>query len=357
MEFKPGGLFLTGERPVVVGTGFVALDVVVTDREEDGPRQWTGGTCGNVLAILGYLGWKSYPIASLGDDPAARWILADLGMFGVDTRYVECSSNRRTPIVVELLRTRGRGAPRHRFLWRCPSCGARLPGFRAVDASVAARAVETVETPSLVFIDRATRRAIELAADWGDQGAVVVFEPSGIGNERLFKEAVAASHVVKYSSERLGKRRGRVRAQPRALEIETKGRDGLRYRRRDGARAGRWAKLPGFPVGTLRDSVGAGDWCTAGLVHRLCVGGSAGLESAPCESVEAALSLGQAMAAVKCGYEGARGPMYSLSRLAFERAVDRVLSGTTDVADETDVESRVSDAVKAVCPGCVARME
>jgi len=53
-------------RPVVVGTGRLTLDVIV--RQGATPRCQAGGTCGNVLANLAWLGWDAYPLTDLGAD-------------------------------------------------------------------------------------------------------------------------------------------------------------------------------------------------------------------------------------------------------------------------------------------------
>ena len=49
-------------KPTVVGTGLVALDVVVSG---DDVKYFAGGTCGNVLTCLSYLGWDAKPVARL----------------------------------------------------------------------------------------------------------------------------------------------------------------------------------------------------------------------------------------------------------------------------------------------------
>ena len=47
-----------------------------------------GGTCGNVMTILSWLGWKSYPQVCLDDSPIGLKIAADLARYGCDCRYV-----------------------------------------------------------------------------------------------------------------------------------------------------------------------------------------------------------------------------------------------------------------------------
>ena len=52
-------------RPVCAGTGLVALDIVFNGDSTVPPRMWAGGSCGNVLTILSYLGWQAVPLARL----------------------------------------------------------------------------------------------------------------------------------------------------------------------------------------------------------------------------------------------------------------------------------------------------
>src|SRR5690606_31370429 len=56
--------------PLVVGTGLIALDVVLDDNEPDRQRCYAGGTCGNVLTILSYLGWLAVPVSRIRRDRA-----------------------------------------------------------------------------------------------------------------------------------------------------------------------------------------------------------------------------------------------------------------------------------------------
>ena len=52
-------------RPVAVGTGLLALDVIVNAETEGPPQCFAGGSCGNVLTILSYLDWNTFPVARL----------------------------------------------------------------------------------------------------------------------------------------------------------------------------------------------------------------------------------------------------------------------------------------------------
>lgn len=348
------GLSRKKAPPVAVGTGLIALDIVVTDRNGIGPRCWAGGTCGNVLSILAYLGWRSYPAATLGEDAAAQRILEDLKQFGISNRFLRRSATRHTPVVVERIRTRGSGSPRHRFMWTCPNCGTWLPGYQAIQASEARGMIGRMPTPAVFFFDRVSRGALELARASAEHGALIVFEPSGVRDERLFREAIGLSHIVKYSHNRLGHLREASTSQCPFLEIQTLGSEGLRYRVRDGVkRAARWREMGAYPVDELRDTAGAGDWCTAGILYALGAKGAGGLGEATKQQIENALRLGQAFAAIKCRYEGARGAMYALNKKKLEAAVAELLRGDTPycIDGQTD-DGELVDLVKTFCPSC-----
>lgn len=351
------GLYLRKNRPIAVGTGLIALDVVVTDREEESPRYWAGGTCGNVLTILAYLGWNTYPAATLGDDAAAQHILEEFRRFSVRTRFVQNSTTRHTPIIVEKISTRGSGTPRHRFVWTCPKCGSWFPGYQALPASEARKIVKNIPNASVFFFDRASRGALELAYASAERGALIIFEPTGVRDERLFREAIALSHIVKYSHERLGHLKEALEYPSPFLEIETLGGEGLRYRIREGQKvSSRWREMSAYFVNGLRDTAGAGDWCTAGLLHALGKRGALGLKEATIEDIEGALRLGQALAAVKCRYEGARGTMYVLRKKQLETIVKGILNDNDSgcIVNETD-DGKLRNILETICPSCDRR--
>src|SRR5439155_19617918 len=87
--------------PVVVGTGLVALDVVFNTEIQGRLKCYAGGTCGNVLAILGFLDWTPRPVARLSPDPAAERILADLRQWNVATDLISTEAGGSTPIIIQ----------------------------------------------------------------------------------------------------------------------------------------------------------------------------------------------------------------------------------------------------------------
>ena len=363
--------------PIVFGTGLIALDLILGTDSVRPPILAAGGTCGNVLAVLSFLGWEAFPVARLNDDVASEIVRADLGRWNVALDFAMQAPGAATPIIIQRNQRSPNGQPRHRFSIVCPACGAWFPSFRAVTTDGAQEVIDAVEgalpsgfAPRVFFFDRVSRGALMLAKAFSERGAVVVFEPAGFGDPKLFEEALSVAHVLKYSNERLpalaARRKG---ARQFLLEIETLGDAGLRYRSHL-LKSPSWSHLDAVPAPTLVDTSGAGDWCTAGFLAMLATDGIAGVENARARDIAQALRFGQASAAMACGYEGARGAMNAIDRKKFDRAVAALIAGKrltsntassisdNQLADQSKSERR--HAVKAisrvaigdVCPAC-----
>ncbi len=120
------------ESPKVFGIGLIALDLVTGIDPESPIRSWAGGTCGNVLSILAYLGWDAFPIARMNGDAASQRVRVDMERWGVHLDFTACGPTSHTPIIIQEIRRGRDGSPTHRFSWSCPRCGRWLPGFKAV---------------------------------------------------------------------------------------------------------------------------------------------------------------------------------------------------------------------------------
>ncbi|MBX3218968.1 MAG: hypothetical protein KF795_00535 [Labilithrix sp.] len=338
--------------PVVVGTGLLALDVVLRGRSKRPVRWCAGGTCGNVLVALRYLGWKAVPIARLADDRARRVLEADLVRWGVDVRLIGVAPQGPTPIIVERILRNASGEPEHRFSWTCPCCGAWLPRYKPVLASAVASIAEEISRPAVFFFDRPSRSALVLAETYASKGTLIVFEPSANAEPALFDAAIEVADVIKYSDQRVAAIPP-SRSKKRRLEIQTLGAAGLRYRTTHGRRSGSWHVLPAIPASAVADTAGAGDWCTAGLLSRLGGGGRSALDDIAAKDLRDALRYGQALSSWNCGFEGARGGMYERSREEFAREVNAILAGDgqTAVADSLEHDELELDMI---CPACPA---
>jgi len=341
-------------RPVVAGTGLVALDAVIGSEPSAPIRYWAGGTCGNVLLSLSYLGWSAKPVARLGDDRAAALVRSDFRRWGVSERFIRADSGGGTPIIVEKIRRNAAGQPKHSFSWRCSDCGSPFAAYRAELATIAEEIGPKLEKTQVFFFDRASAGAIILARAAAKAGALVMFEPCGIGNPIQFRQAWQTAHVVKYSHERLSELpEMNVESSP-LLVIETLGDAGLRYRHvSSGRQAMRWVDLEAIPVEGLQDSAGAGDWCTAGFLSKTAAGGRKGFARASNDQIRQALRYGQALASWNCRYEGARGGMYAVSKAEFHSQVGKILSGERRLISKGPDELPKSvDAAGGFCRAC-----
>jgi sugar/nucleoside kinase (ribokinase family) len=287
----------------VVGIGLVALDVVVDERSDERLGAWAGGSCGNVLAILAWLGWDAAPVARLADDPNGEAVRADLERLGVDTRWLALGDPVPTPVYIERLCEAPDGTVRHRFDRFCPSCGEPLPGYQPVTRSSLGPVLDSLGEWDVVYIDRPSAAAVTLAEEARERSKLVFFEPSGRGVPRHMAAIAACAQIVKYSHDRLTPSdRELIAAAKPLVEIETLGARGLRFRT-----SAHWHSLRPLPV-AAHDTAGAGDWTTAGILHELR---RHQLSAAKLlvRDVREVLCWAQALGAWSCRFRAPRGAM------------------------------------------------
>lgn len=341
-------------RPCVLGTGLIALDLVISADAGQPVRSWTGGTCGNVLTILSFLGWQSYPIARLNGDAASLKVKADMRSWGVHLDYAECTPTSDTPIIVQEISRDKNGAPKHRFSWFCPHCGNWLPSFKPVTMHEIDQIIDRMISPQVFFMDRLSRASLTLAAKAKELGALIFFEISAKPDSNLLQEALKLSHIVKYAKQRfdgLGKldRKG----SSVLLEIQTLGPNGLQYRSYlPRALTRGWKHFPALPMPRLADTCGAGDWCTAGIIAKLGVTGRKTLQQISGPKLREALTYGQALAAWTCGFEGARGGMYCGDKKSFEQQIRQILKGKSDNCVQIQKVPKKKSSSMVSCPAC-----
>jgi fructokinase len=185
---------------------------------------------------------------------------------------------------------------------------------------------------------------------------LVVFEPTSARWNRQFEKTLGCCDILKYSSERLGHLSGATHGSPAFLVVETLGAEGLRYRVKGSGSPSGWRILPAFRVHDLRDAAGAGDWCTAGIIDVLVAKGRRNLTGVGEDEIVEALRYGQALAALNCGFEGARGGMYAFDRQRFGMEVQAILDRKEARAAQPEVvAAKAKRVLQCICPGCKAR--
>ncbi len=306
--------------PISVGTGFLALDLLLCDASRVRANlRYAGGSCGNVLTILSYFDWISFPVARLGKDRRAQVLLNDLRKWSVQTEFVLREHSGVTPAIVVRLYQNEKGENRSRFEWKDPQSGEWLPRYRPLPKSTATRLKADLPDAKVFYFDRAEPSSLILANTMRERGAIIFFEPSKIREDRIFSDCLAAADIVKYSVDRIPIPPSSPISHSPKLEIQTLGSAGLRFRTKHGTKApGRWIQLPAYEVKNSRDATGCGDWCSAGIILKLCSEGRQAFMKLDETQITDGISLGQALAAVNCEYNGARGAMYAPNEISKE---------------------------------------
>ena len=337
----------------VAGAGLLALDVVVSD-DAVSALTFAGGTCGNVLSILAYLHWRSAAIGFLGDDAAGRRVLADLKRAGVGSEHLIATTQQRTAVFVQNLQRTESGQPRHTFSEACPACGQSFVNAdRPPKAAMPIQRFGARESPDVFFMDRLSEDILELAQSAKGHGAVIFYEPSSPSDMHLWTLAFPLVDIVKYSADRFDEQelaKFTHRKRPSSLwEVKTLGASGLKYRVHSGkTRADvRWTHSSAIPAPRVVDTCGAGDWCTAGLLHGLVDGE----RQVTHETFSEAIKLGQALAAWACAFVGARGAMYCSDFEETWRSVERLVRGLSVASDHLPRPAAVNVAGAGCIPG------
>ncbi len=337
-------------KPTVYGTGLVALDIVISLNLDESAYQWAGGTCGNVLTILSYLGWNSYPIARLNEDSSSLRIKQDMKKWGVKLNYASLSPKASAPVITQEISIDKKGNPAHKFYWRnCPKCGSYLPSYSPVTLKGTTKVKKSVKKSNVYFFDRISPSALGLARYFKELGSVIFFEPSAKGSLNQFEEAVRLADVIKYSDQRFLSILDRKKDVNPFLEIQTLGDNGIRYRC---TRRYTWKTISAFDSEDVKDACGCGDWTTAGIISKLFDSEHSNLEQFSIGEIEKALKYGQALGAWNCSFEGARGGMYRIKKETFVKEVNLILKEGKLKARERTKKPSAKHASDGFCPAC-----
>jgi len=315
-------------KSICLGAGLLTLDVILNGSPDSPAYLSAGGSCGNVLSSLAYLGWNVAPVARLSNNKASKELMQDLAIWDVNQQFISNQDDGSTPIIIHRILKDKAGNPEHRFEFRDPDLGKWLPQYKPVLASY----IEGIEladnTPNVFYFDRASRGTIDLAKKCKENNALVYFEPTSISELRLFKEAVAVADVIKFSVDRITEYDSIFPFQQCPLEIRTLGAHGLEYRFSHRKSAIKWKRLKSFSLdkGLIKDAAGAGDWCSVGIIHKLGSGGFDKFKKLKEDDIVKALNTGQAYAALSICFNGARGIMYQLESKRFVTVANYIIN-------------------------------
>ena len=258
----------------VIGSGIYMLDSIVVRDYPEWPLlcpftertviEEVGGTCGNVMCILSWLGWKAMPEVSLDDSPVGLKIASDLARYGCDLRHVTNTPGGGATV---LRCTHKRDAEgNHTIAFRATGPGgSRFPRRHFLRSRDEAPAFldKLEEVPGVYFFDNPAAGHRLIARTLRERGTLVYFEPSEI-ESKADLEAVAASDIVKFSGTHVTDLTFTDRY-PDKLFIRTLGEDGLQFR----LHGGPWIHVDPVPVPDVVDWEGAGDWTSAAVLTQL----------------------------------------------------------------------------------------
>ncbi len=283
----------------VVGTGLLCLDVVYPPGEET-PLLYAGGSSLNIATILSDWGWSASLIGRIGDDQAGRYLLKDLSAFNVNTSGIIQDPCIDTPIYSQTFDESG-----HVFQRKCLQCGAPSPTVAPLSLEVMQQRIETLPGEiTAAVIERDDPASVLLARECRERGALVYVELNRMSSETQCLELIDQAHVYKYARDRCGLLPPQDMTPGVPIEIETQGKDGLRYRLSNGE----WRQITAPQVDLFIDAAGSGDWVSATVLNQ--IGSTKQMPDLENIDLDKILAQAQSEAAENGKYIGARGRLY-----------------------------------------------
>lgn len=314
-------------KKTIIGSGIYNLDTIVVRDYPEWPRlrpftdnvylEEVGGTCGNVMSILAWLGWDAKPLACLDDSLEGMKITEDLKRYGCDCRYVTNTSDGGTTLLRCTHKKNQDGE--HTMSVRAGSPGgSRFPKrhfLRARDEAPAfLEALE--EAPAVFFFDDPAAGNRLIAKGLKERGSLIYFEPSKISSNADL-EAVSVSDIIKFSDENIPDVSFADTYNDK-LFIQTMGAKGVRFKLLDQP----WMTLNGIPAISVVDTEGAGDWFTAALINELAEARMMSLEAHYRYRLVDVFRNAMEIAARSIGHMGSLGLIHYAKSLQIEGAAD-----------------------------------
>ena len=295
-------------KKTIIGSGIYNLDTIVVRDYPDWPRlrpftdnvvlEEVGGTCGNVMCILSWLGWEVRPLACLDDSLEGMKITEDLQRYGCDCRYVTNTPGGGTTLLRCTHKKTADGE--HVMSVRAGSPGgSRFPKRHFLRARDEAPAfLETLEeAPAVFFFDDPAAGNRLIAKELHERGSLVYFEPSKVVTNADL-EAVAISDIIKFSDENIPDV-SFVDAYKDKVFIQSMGAKGARFK----FKGEPWVMIEDATNESVVDTEGAGDWLSSEFINAIIGAG----KDFTYEDVRNALLTAMGWAGVSVRYMGSKG--------------------------------------------------
>ena len=286
-----------------LGAGTFPLDNLQEKKGKDVNiiYQHVGGTAGNVMTILAWMGWHTLPAARLDDSEVGFQLKADMEAYGCDTRLVSNTPDGGTTILDIIHKTGRDGKPKTAYMAHSPR-GGRFVNHRFWTLKQAQKLFDSLEEmPDVFFFDRCAPGNILLAQLFHERGVLVYYEPNEPVDSN-FLRAVAASDIVKFSNEKhpdISFTEGFTDK----LFIQTMNEKGLRFK----LRAEGWITISPEHNPHVVDGEGAGDWTTSAFINEMGHHHMLTFDRIHPPNVNHCLEEAQRVASKSVSYIGAKG--------------------------------------------------
>jgi len=287
----------TASKLDVAGTGFTVLDRIYSNGALT--DEALGGSCANVLVSLAMLRRQVAPVLRLGADAEGERLVNEFSEAGALIEFIYRHDDLRSPILTEII---DRSTSEHSFSFRCPETDQELPRYEPIDTHERELAQSVFSDCTVFYTDRLSPSIFEAMQIAADNGAIVIFEPSEIGDEGLYEEAMQVVTILKTSADCMGHDFDNPHEFDHSIiKIVTHGASGLEVRDAFGSN---WCNA--ISAAVLLDACGSGDMVTVGLIDWI-LSNEIGQSHMKAATILDGVIAGQRLAAENCGYVGARG--------------------------------------------------
>ena len=310
---------MSNRIPTCLGSGVFNLDTVVVREYPEGyQKQRTfneklmteevGGTCGNVMSMLPYLGVQTFPLALLDQSEQGLKIKDTLALYGANTRFVSNSEKGGTTLLRCTHRRDAGGKKVVKFHASSPgSMFAKRRQLSTKNGEVDEFLGRLDFVPDVFFFDDPAAAHVKIAQALRQKGTLVYFEPEGIKDGKLspFIKRVEVADIVKFSAEKITDESWMEKFDDK-LFIRTMGEKGVAFRLRGGA----WTVVPPVENNNVVDWEGAGDWTTSAFIAELCKGGHLDFSGLSEDIVRSALREAQMIASKSVSFLSSKGMIH-----------------------------------------------
>ena len=306
------------EMKTILGTGIFNLDIIYVREYPKGYQHNTtftknlvkieaGGTCGNIMCMLAYMGWKTYPLTKLDNSEEGLKMTESLKEFGCDCRFVSNNEDGGTTLLTIQHGLDKNGDKQTRVMHGSPG-GSRFPRRRFLrERDQAPAFIKSLDfVPDVFFFDDPAAGHRFIAKELRAKGSLVFFEPEKTDENARLK-SINVSDVVKFSEENIPDVSFTDDFNDK-LFIQTLGAKGLRFNLKGQG----WVNLPPVENDNVADWDGAGDWTTSAFLNALAEADALSIDKMTAEIVKDALEKAQMLASKSVSYIGSKGMIQCL---------------------------------------------